>query len=165
MACNLLPTSLSHRSCHKDEIQGWIFIKTSVHGSSNFSGCAFDKSSFAARSASSFPLISLWLGSQQNVIWFSDELDDECKTVKSIFVSASWHPLYIYKYIIYIYAYHRSTVKAVSAAPSISISDLTTWERQLQDEARAIYVLVFDAPYVSGLTLYWSNCPSNLDVA
>ena len=27
MACNLLPTSLSHRSCHKDEIKGWIFIK------------------------------------------------------------------------------------------------------------------------------------------
>ena len=42
--------------------------KTSVHGSSKFSGCAFDKASFAARSASSFPLISLWLGSQQNVI-------------------------------------------------------------------------------------------------
>ena len=68
MACNLLPTSLSHRSCHKDEIKGWIFIKTSVHGSSKFSGCAFDKASFAAWSASSFPLISLWLGSQQNVI-------------------------------------------------------------------------------------------------
>ena len=33
-----------------------------------FSGWAFDKASFAARSASSFPLISLWLGSQQNVI-------------------------------------------------------------------------------------------------
>ena len=68
MACNLLPTSLSHRSCHKDEIKGWIFIKMSVHGSSKFSGCAFDKASFAARSASSFPLIFLWLGSQQNVI-------------------------------------------------------------------------------------------------
>ena len=68
MACNLLATSLSHRFCHKDEIKGWIFIKTSVHGSSKFWGCAFDKASFAARSASSFPLISLWLGSQQNVI-------------------------------------------------------------------------------------------------
>ena len=68
MACNLLPTSLSHRSCHKDEIKGWIFTKTSVHGSSKFSGCVFDKAYFAARSASSFPLISLWLGSLQNVI-------------------------------------------------------------------------------------------------
>ena len=68
MACNLLPTSLSHRSCHKDAIKGWIFIKTSVHGSSKFSGCALDKASLAARSASSFPLISLWPGSQQNVI-------------------------------------------------------------------------------------------------
>ena len=68
MACNLLSTSLSHRSSHKDEIKGWIFIKMSVHGSSKFSGCAFDKASFAARSASSFPLISLWLGSQQNII-------------------------------------------------------------------------------------------------
>ena len=43
-------------------------LKKSVHGSSKFSCCAFDKASFAARSASSFPLISLWLGSQQNVI-------------------------------------------------------------------------------------------------
>ena len=42
--------------------------KMSVHGSSKFSGCAFDKAYFAAQSASSFPLISLWLGSQQNVI-------------------------------------------------------------------------------------------------
>ena len=68
MACILLSTSSSHRSCHKDEIKGWFFIKTSVHGSSKFWGCAFDKASFAAQSASSFPLISLWLGSQQNVI-------------------------------------------------------------------------------------------------
>ena len=68
MACNLLPTSLSHRSCHKDETNGWIFIKTSVHGSSKCVGCAFDKASFAARSACSFPVISLWLGIQQNVI-------------------------------------------------------------------------------------------------
>ena len=42
--------------------------KTFVHGSSKFSGSAFDKASFAARSASSFPVISPWLGSQQNVI-------------------------------------------------------------------------------------------------
>ena len=68
MACSLLSTSSFHRSCHKDEIKGWIFIKTSVHGSSIFWGCPFDKASFAARSASSFPLMSLWLGSQQNVI-------------------------------------------------------------------------------------------------
>ena len=45
-----------------------IIIKTSVHGSSKFSGCSFEKAFFAARSASSFPLISLWLGIQQNVI-------------------------------------------------------------------------------------------------
>ena len=68
MACSLLSTSSSHLSCHKDGIKGWIFIKTSVHGSSKFSGCAFDKASFAARSASSFPPISLWLGSQQSLI-------------------------------------------------------------------------------------------------
>ena len=47
----------------------WLNLhKTSVHGSSKCVGCAFDKASFAARSASSIPLISLWLGSQQNVI-------------------------------------------------------------------------------------------------
>ena len=40
IACNLLPTSLSHCFCHKDEAKGWILIKTSVHGSA---GCAFDK--------------------------------------------------------------------------------------------------------------------------
>ena len=51
MARNLLPTSLSHRFCHKDEKKGWILIKTSVHGSSKCVGCAFDKASFAARSA------------------------------------------------------------------------------------------------------------------
>ena len=27
MACNLLHTCLFHRSCHKDEINGWIFIQ------------------------------------------------------------------------------------------------------------------------------------------
>ena len=31
MACNLLPTSLSHRSCHKDEINGWIIIKKRLY--------------------------------------------------------------------------------------------------------------------------------------
>ena len=59
---------LSHRFCNKDETKGWILIKTYVHGSSKCAGCAFDKASFAARSASSFPLISRWLGIQQNVI-------------------------------------------------------------------------------------------------
>ena len=54
MACNLLPTSLSHRFCHKDETKGWILIKTSVYGSSKCAGCAFDTASFVARSASSF---------------------------------------------------------------------------------------------------------------
>ena len=33
--------------------------KTSVHGSSECAGCTFDKAYFAARSASSFPMISL----------------------------------------------------------------------------------------------------------
>ena len=42
--------------------------KTSVHGSSKCVGCAFDKASFAARSACPFPVISRWLGFQQNVI-------------------------------------------------------------------------------------------------
>ena len=33
-----------------------------------FVGCAFDKASLAARSASAFPVISRWLGIQQNVM-------------------------------------------------------------------------------------------------
>ena len=83
---------LIHRSCHKDEIKGWIFIKTSVHGSSNFSGCAFDKASFAARSASSFPLISLWLGSQQNVIYLLPDSTSwhVCKTLFTRGFLLSW---------------------------------------------------------------------------
>ena len=68
------------------------FHKTSVHGSSKFAGCAFDKASFAARSASSFPLISLWLGSQQNVINFP--LDNifwhACKTLFTRGFLLSW---------------------------------------------------------------------------
>ena len=68
MACDLLPTSLSHLFCHKDETEGWILIKTSVHGSSKCAGCNFDTASFAARSACSFPVISRWLGIQQNVM-------------------------------------------------------------------------------------------------
>ena len=36
MVCSLLSISLSHRSCHKDEVKGWIFIKTSVHGVQNY---------------------------------------------------------------------------------------------------------------------------------
>ena len=92
MACSLLSTSLSHRSCHKDEINGWIFIKTSVHGISKFSGCAFDKASFAARSASSFPLISLWLGIQQNVIYLLPDniLWHVCKTLFTRGFLLSW---------------------------------------------------------------------------
>ena len=58
----------SHRSCHKDQKNGWIFIKTSVHGSSKCVGCALDKASFAAQSVCSVPVISLWLRIQQNVI-------------------------------------------------------------------------------------------------
>ena len=81
-----------HRSCHKDETNGWIFIKTSVHGSSKFSGCAFDKASFAARSASSFPLISLWLGSQQNVINLPSDNTSwhACKTLFTRGFLLSW---------------------------------------------------------------------------
>ena len=92
MACSLLSTSLSHRSCHKDEIKGWIFIKTSVHGSSKFSGCVFDNASFAARSASSFPLISLWLGIQQNVIYLlPDNISwHVCKTLFTRGFLLSW---------------------------------------------------------------------------
>ena len=52
---------------HNDD-KGWISIKTSVHGSWKSAGCAFDEASFAARSASSFPVISLLLGIQQNVM-------------------------------------------------------------------------------------------------
>ena len=52
--------------------QGWDkrldLNKTSVHGSSKCVGCAFDKAYFAARSACSFPVISRWLGIQQNVM-------------------------------------------------------------------------------------------------
>ena len=53
--------------------QGWdkrldLNKKTSVHGTSKCAGCAFDKASFAARSACSFPVISRWLGIQQNVM-------------------------------------------------------------------------------------------------
>ena len=42
--------------------------KISVHGSSKCASCAFDQASFAARSASSFPVISRWFGIQQNVM-------------------------------------------------------------------------------------------------
>ena len=91
--CSLLSTSLSHRSWHKDEINGWIFIKkTSVHGISKFSGCAFVEASFDARSACSFPVISRWLGIQQNVINLS--LDNiswhVCKTLFTRGFLLSW---------------------------------------------------------------------------
>ena len=52
----------------QNETKGWILIKTSVHGSTKCTGFAFDKTSFAARSASSFPVISQWLGIQQKVM-------------------------------------------------------------------------------------------------
>ena len=92
IACSLLSTSLSHRSCHKDEIKGWIFIKTSVHGSSKLSGCTFDKASFAARSACSFTVLSLWLGIQQNVTNFPlDTISwHVCKTLFTIGFLLSW---------------------------------------------------------------------------
>ena len=92
MACNLLPTSLSHRFCHKDETKGWILIKTSVHGSSKCVGCAFDKASFAARSACSFPVISRWLGIQQDVINFPfDNISwHACKTLSTRGFLLSW---------------------------------------------------------------------------
>ena len=51
-----LPTSLSHRSCHKDDTCGWIFIKHLYMAVQN------------AQSACSFLVISLWLGIQQNVM-------------------------------------------------------------------------------------------------
>ena len=68
------------------------FQKTSVHGTSKFSGCAFDKASFAARSASSFPLISLWLGSQQNAInlLLDNIYSHTCKTLFTRGFLLSW---------------------------------------------------------------------------
>ena len=82
----------SHRSCHKDETNGWICIKTSVHGSSKCEGGAFDKASFAARSAFSFPVISLWLGIQQNVINLplNDISWHVCKTLLTRVFLLSW---------------------------------------------------------------------------
>ena len=71
----------------------WLnFIKTSVHGISKFSGCAFDKASFAARSAFSFPLISLWLGIQQNVRYLLPDniLWHVCKTLFTRGFLLSW---------------------------------------------------------------------------
>ena len=47
----------------------WLNLHKSIcTWSSKCVGCAFDKASFAAQSASSFPLISRWLGIQQNVM-------------------------------------------------------------------------------------------------
>ena len=71
----------------------WLnHYKTSVHGSSKYVGCAFDKASFAARSACSFPVISLWLGIQQNVI--NVPLDNicwhACKTLLTRGFLLSW---------------------------------------------------------------------------
>ena len=71
----------------------WLNLhKTSVHGSSKYVGCAFDKASFAARSACSVPVISRWLGTQQNVINLS--LDNiswhACKTLFTRGFLHSW---------------------------------------------------------------------------
>ena len=94
MVCNLLPNFLSHRFCHNDETKGWILIKKkpSAHGCSKCAGCAFDEASLAARSASSFPLISLCLGIQQNVM--NLPLDNiswhVCKTLFTKWFLLSW---------------------------------------------------------------------------
>ena len=76
----------------QDETNGWILIKTSVHGSSKCVGRAFDKASFAARSACSFPVISLWLGIQQNVInLMPDNISwHACKTLFTKGFLLSW---------------------------------------------------------------------------
>ena len=71
----------------------WFSLhKTSVHGGSKYVDCAFDKASFAARSASSFPVISRWLGIQQNVMNLS--LDNiswhVCKTLFTRGFLLSW---------------------------------------------------------------------------
>ena len=71
----------------------WLNLhKTSVHGSSQCVGCAFDKASFAARSACWFTMISLWLRIQQNVI--NLPLDNiswhACKTLFTRGVLLSW---------------------------------------------------------------------------
>ena len=94
MACNLFPSSLSQHLCHK-EINGWIFVKKSVHGILKRTGYAFDKASLTARSASSLPFISLWLGIQQNVIclsWFNISLH-VCKTLFTRRFLLAWSPM------------------------------------------------------------------------
>ena len=60
-----------------------------------FSRCAFDKAYFAARSASSFPVISLWLGIQQNVIYLlPDSISwHVCKTLFKREFLPSWLPM------------------------------------------------------------------------
>ena len=71
----------------------WLDIhKTSLHGNSKFSGFAFDNASFAAWSASSFPLISRWLGIQQKVIYLlPDNISwHVCKTLFTRGFLLSW---------------------------------------------------------------------------
>ena len=67
-ACDLLPTPLSNSFCHKNETKCWIVIKPAVHGSSTCAGCAFHKAYFVAQPASSFPVMSLGLGIQHDVM-------------------------------------------------------------------------------------------------
>ena len=66
--------------------------KTYVHGSSKCEGSALDKASFAVRPACSFPVISLWLGIQQNVINLplNDISWHVCKTLLTRGFLLSW---------------------------------------------------------------------------
>ena len=123
MACNLLPTSLSHRFCHKDETKAAILIKTSVHGSSKCAGCAFDKASFAARSASSFPLISRWLGIQQNVMNLPLDIISLhiCKTLFTRGFLLSWLPMTCNTDILSENITKRSTEETFTSFEALSI--------------------------------------------
>ena len=67
--------------------------KKSVHGSSKCAGCGFDKASFAARSASSFPVISRWFGIQQNVDVSKTHLNRKRRIcVNELVVQPCWAP-------------------------------------------------------------------------
>ena len=57
VANNLLPIPLSHRSCHNDRINGWIFINTYVQGSSKFAGCALISSDIVCIFRISFSML------------------------------------------------------------------------------------------------------------
>ena len=86
---NLYPTVVSATKMRQ---KVGFSLKKSVHGSSKFSGCGFDKTSFVARSESSFLLISLWLGIQQNVIYLlPDNISwHVCKTLFTRGFLLSW---------------------------------------------------------------------------